>query len=73
VQTTGDADVQLVADFVRRLRRVALHPLALDDQVGEKTPMPGDLLPKLMPVGLDGSVTVTPRRGAAADDFQRRR
>ena len=50
MQTTGDADVQLVADFVRRLRRVALHPLALDDQVGEKTPMPGDLLPKLMPV-----------------------
>ena len=26
---TRDADVRLVGDFVRRLRRVALHPLAL--------------------------------------------
>ena len=41
---TRDADVRLVSDFVRQLRRVALHPLALDDQVGEETPMPGDLL-----------------------------
>jgi hypothetical protein len=47
---TRNADVRLVADFVRRLRRVALHPLALDDQVGEETPMPGDLLRKLMSV-----------------------
>ncbi|MBB4855595.1 hypothetical protein HNP40_003002 [Mycobacteroides chelonae] len=45
-----ERDIALVADFVRRLRRVALHPLALDDQVGEATPMPGDLLRKLMKV-----------------------
>jgi hypothetical protein len=49
VQTTGDADVQLVADFVRWLRRVALHPLALDDQGGDDFPcLPGAYLWMLM-------------------------
>jgi hypothetical protein len=37
-----ERDTALVADFVRRLRRVALHPLALDDGVGEQIPMPGE-------------------------------
>jgi hypothetical protein len=43
----ASADVQAVAHFVRRLRRLALHP-RLDDQVGEKTPMPGDLIRRLI-------------------------
>jgi hypothetical protein len=38
----GAVHVRLVADFVRRLRRVALHPLARDDQ--------GELLRELMAV-----------------------
>ena len=50
---TRDEGVRLVADFVRRLRRVALHPLALDDQVGEETPMPGDLLRKRVSVEMN--------------------
>jgi hypothetical protein len=29
---THEEDVALVVDFVRRLRRVALHPLALEGQ-----------------------------------------
>jgi hypothetical protein len=33
-------DTALVAGFVRRLRRVALHLLALDDGVGEEKPIP---------------------------------
>lgn len=45
-----------MADFVRRLRRVALHPLALDDQQGEAQPMPGDLLRKLMRVNAKAEV-----------------
>lgn len=53
---TREADVQLVADFVRRLRRVALHPLALDDQVDEPTPLPGDLVRKLMKVEIQAEV-----------------
>jgi hypothetical protein len=54
--------------------RAGWHSSAcLDDQVGEETPMPGDLLRKLMSVDLDGSVTVIPRPAAAADDLQRRR
>lgn len=53
---TPDADVPLVVDFVRRLRRVALHPLALAEDEREETPMPGDLLRKLMNVFL--TVTV---------------
>lgn len=69
---TRDADVRLVADLVRRLRRVALHPLALDDQVGEENPHAGRSAAEADVGGVDGSVTVTPRRGAA-DDFQRRR
>jgi hypothetical protein len=36
-------DLQLVVDFVRRLRRVALHPLSL----GESGQMPGELLNEL--------------------------
>ena len=46
-----DVDVQLVADFVRRLRRVALHPLALDDSGGEGMPLPGNYLRMLMTAG----------------------
>ena len=38
-------DVQLVADFVRRLRRVALHPLALDEY---GTGRPGSYLCRLV-------------------------
>jgi hypothetical protein len=41
---TDDDDVALVADFVRRLRRVAVHPLA---QQGD---FPGDMLQRLMNV-----------------------
>jgi hypothetical protein len=51
---TRDADVRLVADFVRRLRRVALHPLALEGQGGDDDddiPLPGPYLCKLMRVG----------------------
>lgn len=51
-----DKDTAVVADFVRRLRRVALHPLALDDVVGEEQPMPGDLLRKLMRVPVEAEV-----------------
>ena len=47
---TRDDDVRLVADFVRRLRRVALHPLARDDQ--------GELLRELM--SIRASFTVRP-------------
>jgi hypothetical protein len=43
-----DNDVRLVADFVRRLRRIALHPLALDDSGGQGTPLPGNYLRMLM-------------------------
>ncbi len=63
MQTTGDADVQLVADFVRRLRRVALHPLALDDQGGDDFPcLPGAYLRMLMTAG--GTLLVRPDRSA---------
>ncbi|MDG4666349.1 hypothetical protein [Mycobacterium sp. 236(2023)] len=51
-----DNDTAVVADFVRRLRRVALHPLALDEAVGEEQPMPGDLLRKLMRVPVEAEV-----------------
>lgn len=51
-----EKDTSVVADFVRRLRRVALHPLALDDQAGEEQPMPGDLLRKLMRVPVEAEV-----------------
>jgi hypothetical protein len=54
--TDRDADVQLVADFVRRLRRVALHPLALDDSGGDGVPLPGNYLRMLMTAG--GTVEV---------------
>ena len=43
-------DRRLIVDFVRRLRRVALHPLALEADDIEATPLPGDLLRKLMHV-----------------------
>jgi len=49
-------DTASVADFVRRLRRVALHPLARDDGVGEEMPMPGDRLRKLMKVEIKAEV-----------------
>jgi hypothetical protein len=40
---TPEDDLQLVIDFVRRLRRVALHPLS----IGESGQMPGELLQQL--------------------------
>jgi hypothetical protein len=40
---TPEEDLQLVVDFVRRLRRVALHPLS----IGEPGQMPGELLHRL--------------------------
>lgn len=68
-------DTQLVADFVRRLRRVALHPLALDEQgdVDQLPPLPGDLLRRLMHVPTsveeheDGKVTM---RSPLPDEVQ---
>jgi hypothetical protein len=68
-------DTQLVADFVRRLRKVALHPLALDEQGGDDQlpPLPGDLLRRLMHVPTsvedhgDGTVTV---RSPLPDEVQ---
>jgi hypothetical protein len=60
---TRDADVRLVADFVRRLRRVALHPLALEGPGGDDdddTPLPGPYLCKLMTFG--GTAEVGPDR-----------
>jgi hypothetical protein len=59
---TRDAGVRLVADFVRRLCRVALHPLALDDQGGDGVPLPGTYLRRLMRV--EGKVEVRPDRSA---------
>lgn len=61
-----ETDIALVADFVRRLRRVALHPLALSQEGDddEETPMPGDFLRTLMGVTLnatlrsDGTATI---------------
>jgi hypothetical protein len=55
---TRDADVRLVADFVRRLRRVALHPLALDDSGGKGKLLPGNYLRMLMTAG--GTAEVGP-------------
>ena len=61
----------------RHVRRVALHPLALDDHVGEETPMPGDLLRKRMSVEMnvtafsDGSSHIQDgpgRRGAVGHE-----
>ncbi len=68
-------DTQLVADFVRRLRRVALHPLALDEQGDDDQlpPRPGDLLRQLMHVPTiaedhgDGTVTM---RSPLPDEVQ---
>ncbi len=63
--TEHEKDVRLVADFVRRLRRVALHPLALDDQGGDQgdgIPLPGAYLRRLMRV--EGTVEVRPDRFA---------
>ncbi len=47
-----EEDVKLVVDFVRRLRRVALHPLALDETgaVEGAPPLPGGYLQMLMRV-----------------------
>jgi hypothetical protein len=61
-----ETDIALVADFVRRLRRVALHPLALSEGSGEDAvmAMPGDLLRTLMGVEIsaqlrsDGTATI---------------
>jgi hypothetical protein len=68
-------DTQLVADFVRRLRRVALHLLALDEQGDDDQlpPQPGDLLRPLMRVPTsveehaDGTVTM---RSPLPDEVQ---
>ena len=63
MRNTG-TDTQLIADFVRRLRRVALHPLALAEADGESPPLPGGMLRWLMEVPTimeeqdDGTVTV---------------
>lgn len=66
-------DTARVADFVRRLRRVALHPLALDDTGDEQPPLPGGLLRKLMHVKVnaelrsDGTATL---RSSLPDEVQ---
>ena len=68
-------DTQLVADFVRRLRRVALHPLALDEQGADDQlpPLPGDLLRRLTHVPTsaeeheDGTMTM---RSPLPDEVQ---
>ncbi|MGA9358482.1 MAG: hypothetical protein WBW75_10895 [Mycobacterium sp.] len=61
--TARDDDVELVADFVRRLRRVALHPLALDERGGDGiAPMPGAYLRRLLRV--EGTLEVRPDRSA---------
>ena len=68
--TSADEDVQLVADFVRRLRRVALHPLALDPGLDG---LPGGLLRWLIQVPTeveehdDGTATI---RGPLPDEVQ---
>jgi hypothetical protein len=41
---SDDEATRLVVDSVRRLQRVALHPLPFDESVGEEQPMPGDLI-----------------------------
>jgi hypothetical protein len=62
----SDDDISLIADFVRRLRRVALHPLALHELRDDdgSPPLPGGLLRRLMQVPTtteeqnDGTVTM---------------
>jgi hypothetical protein len=49
-ELTDDEVVQLVVDVVRRLRRVALHPLALAPDDEDQWSEPGGLLRKLMNV-----------------------
>jgi hypothetical protein len=52
-----------VADFVRRVRRVALHPLALDGQGGDDFPcLSGAYLRMLMTAG--GTLLVRPEGSA---------
>ena len=63
LHTTGDVDVQLLADFVRRLRRVALHPLALDDQGGDDFPCLPDAYPRMLTTA-GGTLLVRPDRSA---------
>jgi hypothetical protein len=63
VQNTPADDVQLIADFVRRLRRVALHPLALNYQGGDDiASLPGAYLRMLMEAG--GTFLLRPDRSA---------
>jgi hypothetical protein len=46
-----EEDISLLVDAVRRMRRLALHPLALDDTGGDgEVPLPGDYLRMLMRV-----------------------
>jgi hypothetical protein len=66
---TRDADVRLVGDFVRRLRRVALHPVALVQELPPaarrgQTTTPGSIRgcpapPRPSLVGYIGAVDVT--------------
>jgi hypothetical protein len=46
-----EEDIALLVNAVRRMRRLALHPLALDDTGGDgEVPLPGDYLRMLMRV-----------------------
>ena len=51
-----ERNTSVATNFVRRLGRVALHPLALDNQAGAEQPTPGDLLRKRMRVPVDAEV-----------------
>lgn len=67
----AEANTQLLADFVRRLRRVALHPLAL--AASDDDDCPGGLLRSLAQVSIeieeheDGTVTT---RAPLPDEVQ---
>ena len=55
--------MRLLADLVRRLRRVALHLLALEGQGGnDDIPLPGPYLCKL--ISVEGTLKVRPDRSA---------
>ncbi len=58
-----EEDIAVLVDAVRRLRRLALHPLALDDTGAEgEVPLPGDYLRMLLRV----KNTVEPGPGQTA-------
>jgi hypothetical protein len=55
---TTEDDTSLIVDFVRRLRRVALHPLSLDESgLEDEMPLPGNYLLKLTRAG--GTATIS--------------